>query len=368
MTDYYVDSSATGGGSGTTTGDPFDLSEMWSQISSQASGNVFNVKAGTYILDAAYLPFAAGSTTAPAIIRGYTTTPNDLIAKPTTSLTAGTDYPLFKATTASQYAGINGSYWHIENMGFESTANRPAWYLRTAISSYLNCSFLASYSGSNVAAISSYGSRNHFVGCWFESTNASSTQNNVSVSSHNDFYGCVFKCATTGANINLAGYGGVHQSVIIGGLVGFQQSYAGALGMVCGNTFYNCTTGVRYRNDNDKYLCSNNLFHSCTTGIDFFSSTTSFAPIVNNSFYNCTTNIDPHNSLMPALATIVESSDPLVNAGTDFALVDGAASVASGYPYIYPLIAQQQFLDVGGVQKQSSGSSGGSSTFHPLAQ
>ena len=129
--------------------------------------------------------------------------------------------------------------------------------------------------------------------------------------------------------------------------------------MCCGNTFYNNTTGVRYRNDNDKFLCANNLFHSCTTGIDFFQSTTNFAPIINNSFYNCVTNIDTHNTLVPALATIVEPSDPLVNAGTDFALVDGAASVASGYPYIYPLIAQRQFLDVGGVQKQSSGSSGG---------
>lgn len=365
MTDYYVDSSASGGGAGTSTGDPFDLSEMWGQINSQAAGNTFHVKAGTYILDAAYLPSAAGSTTAPAIIRGYTTTPNDLIAKPTTSLTAGTDYPLFKATTASQYAGINGSYWHIENMGFESTANRPAWYMRTSISSYLNCSFVVSDTGTNASAISSYGSRNHFVGCSFESTNASSTRNNVAMTSHNDFYGCVFKCAGTGANVNLAGYGGVHQSVIIGGLVGFQQSYNGALGMCCGNTFYNNTTGVRYRNDNDKFLCANNLFHSCTTGIDFFSSTTNFAPIINNSFYNCTTNIATHNSLVPALATIVESSDPLVNAGTDFALVNGAASVESGYPYIYPLIAQRQFLDVGGVQKESSGGGGGS-TVHPL--
>ncbi len=359
MTDYYVSADATGGGSGTSTGDPFDLGEMWGQINTSASGNTFHVKAGTYTLDSNYLPSANGSASAPAVIRGYTSTPNDLAAKPTTSLTAGVDYPLFKTTSSSYYAGINGSYWQIESMGFKSTSNRPAWYMRTNTSCYLNCSFTVTSTGDKNNAISSYGARNHFVGCSLESTNASSVRSCVALSSHNDFHSCVFRTTGTGVCLALSGYGGVHNSLIIGGSVGCQISYNGSLGMVCGNTFYDNDVGFRYGADGDKWLCANNLFHSCTTGIDFNSVATRFAPIVNNSFFNCTTNVDTHNTLVPALETISEPSDPLTNAGTDFSLVDGASSVLSGFPHTLPLVGQRQFLDVGAVQKESSSGSGG---------
>ena len=158
----------------------------------------------------------------------------------------------------------------------------------------------------------------------------------------------------------MSGYGSFNQCVFIGGTIGISLSYNGSLGQITNNTFYNqSTAGLRYTYPHtDKWLCANNLFHSCATGIDFNGVTATHAPIINNSFYNCTTNIATHSSSIPALETIVESSDPLANAGTDFSLAAGSSSLESSYPYIYQLIDQRQYLDVGAVQKESTGGGG----------
>jgi hypothetical protein len=219
---------------------------------------------------------------------------------------------------------------------------------------------LATAAGSNSHACASYGSISTFIGCTFEIDNASSGRRGADFSSHNNFYGCVFKTNGTGEACALSGYGGASNCVFIGGSVGFKYLYNGSLGAVTNCTFYNNTTGVEQIHATDKWLLANNLFHGCTTGIAF-ASTSSYAHVINNSFYNCTTNIATHNSRAPALSTITESSDPLTNAGTDFSLAAGANSLESSYPYIYQLIGQRQYLDVGAVQKESGGGSGGSS-------
>lgn len=75
ITEYYVSTSASGGGAGTSEGDPYTLAEA---LADSAGGKRFNVKDdGTYTLTANFTPAAGGWDTAPLEFRGYSATIGD---------------------------------------------------------------------------------------------------------------------------------------------------------------------------------------------------------------------------------------------------------------------------------------------------
>ena len=373
MTTYYVDPDAMEGDDGESVDAPWTWDEFLNHINTGGAGDIIYVKAGTYYHYGSGSIYGSGAATTPIVVRGYSSTPGDLDGKRTSSMTPGTNMPLVQMYSSSNYFGIDGTYWSWENIAFKrnDNANRPAYYMRTDYSHYNNCRFIALGTGGTSAySCEGNGGRNTFIACSFEITSASASAANVVVSGHNSFHGCVFKQGTSSkVNYYNDKYGTFSNNFFIGGSIGFQGAGQTNLATVVGNTFYNCTTGATYRvTSGISYI--NNLFHTCTTGIDSNSNAqfgssgdNNSTPLINNnSFFNCSTNIANVNANTPARDTIAESSDPLTNAGTDFSLVSGASSLESGFPYMFPLIDQRQYLDVGAVQKEDGGGGGGGST------
>ena len=367
MTDYYIAADAAGGGDGLSTSDPLTLAEMvgtsGGKVKTDAPGNTFHVKAGTYDVNSTYLPTPNPGNKVGAEVVGYKTTPGDLDAKIATGSPQvfGTDLPLFEVSSDSRYIGIDGSFWSFRNLSFTSSANRPAYYARAYYSSYRNCHFVNTGSGGTRAwATEADNSRNVFVGCSFRSTNSANTQTCVKINTHHNFFGCYFEHANTSAEImTFGGYGTVANCIFVGGGVGLYASGNSSLQLYANNTFYNqATSGLQLR-DNTGITVTNNLFHTCSTGIDVLGQSSSYdgmiACIENNAYFNVTTPNSAYlNTLIVERDSITESSDPLTDAaGGDFSLVAGANSVGAAFPAQVPFLANGNHADVGALQKEA---------------
>lgn len=376
MTDYYVDASASGGGSGTSTGDPFDFSEMMSQITSSASGNVFHVKAGTYDVDAAYAVTADGVNKVGAEIVGYKTTPGDLDSKISTgsAQTFGTDLPVFETTNASNSLSLDGGFWSFRNLAFKSTVNKPGFYLLTYSSSCRNCHFLnTNGSGSDSHAVYADNSRNTMIGCSFRSTNAANSVFSAVFTGSNNFYNCYFEHVSGSSGLfQFGGNGTISNCIFVGGNRGVYAYNSHTNQLWLNNTFYNQSTSSLQLRDNSGLAVMNNIFHSCGTGIDVLGQLSAYdgviAVVENNMYYNVTTPVSAYiNTLIAERNAITASSDPLTDvASGDFSLVADADGIGVGYPYQFPHIAKRQYTDVGALQKDGVTVNG--TIFHPLAQ
>ncbi len=368
MTDYYVAADASGGGSGTSTGDPFDFDEMMSEINSSASGNTFHVQAGTYDVDGSYIINASGGNNAGAEIVGYKTTPGDLDSKISTgaSQTFGTDLPVFETTDSSNSFGIDGSFWSFRNLAFKSTVDQPGFYLRTYNSSYRNCHFLnTNGSGSDSHATIADNARNTLIACSFRNTNSANTVFASVFTSHTSFYGCYFSHANSSSSLlQYGGYGAFANNIFAGGARAVYAYNSSTNNVYLNNTFYNQATSSLQLRDNTGLAAINNIFHTCGTGIDVLSQSAAYDGLIiameNNLYYNCTNPVSSYiNTLIPERDRITASSDPLTNAASgDFSLVDGADGIGAAYPYQMPHVANRQYIDVGAMQKEA-GSGGG---------
>ena len=380
MTDYYVAADASGGGAGTSTGDPFDFSEMLGQINVSAGGNIFHVKAGTYDVDSTYSMNANGGNKVGAEIVGYKTTPGDLDSKISTGTAQafGTDLPVFETTDSANSFGIDGSFWSFRNLAFKSTVDQPAFYLRTYNSSYRNCHFLnTNGSGSSSWAVNADNQRNTLMGCSFRNTNSANVDFTATFSSNNSFNGCYFEHANTSSGdglMHFGGWGTVANCIFVGGVRGVYGNNSHTNTVYLNNTFYNHTNSALQLRDNSGLACINNIFHTCGTGIDVLGSSSSWNGLIvameNNMYFNVTTPVSAYiNTLISERDAITASSDPLADpASGDFSLVDGADGIESAFPYQVPHVAIRQYIDVGALQKEAGGGGGSGSIFHPLAQ
>lgn len=370
MTDYYVDANATGGGSGTSTSDPFDFSEFMAQINSASSGNIFHVKAGTYDVDSTYLMNANGGNKVGAEIVGYKSTPGDLDSKISTgsAQTFGTDLPVFQTTDAANSFGIDGSFWSFRNLAFESTVNQAAFYLRVFSSSLRNCHFRnTNGSGTSSWACNADNQRNTLMGCSFRNTNAANVVFSAVFSSNNSFNNCYFEHANTSSGNGLfqfGGWGTLANCIFVGGVRGVYGNNSNTNTVYLNNTFYNQPTSAVQLRDNSGLACINNIFHTCGTGIDVLGQSAVYNGLIvameNNMYFNVTNPVSSYiNTLIAERDRITASSDPLTDpASGDFSLVDGADGIGAAFPYQIPHIANRQYSDVGALQKEA-GAGGG---------
>lgn len=364
---YCIDGGA-GLHDGTSEANAWSLAEA---IANAAGGHRINVKAATFANTTTSRTFGTGggaaTTAAPKWWRGYKATIGDMDGHPSSTRTAGTDFPLFTFTTGS--VTVSDPHNTFSNIEFRGTA--PGTRLvgvsaAAAAVKFIRCRFDCQEAAATSYSLRISGANAHCTNCWFKGT---SSVNHVVISEErNGFNGCVFRGGGNGVFLD-ASTG--HQRVIDcvfddNGDDAIECTGSASHGLVVdGCTIYspgghgiNVTTAIP-----GYFLVHNNLFHTITVASKYalnLPSGTNYPHVVGNAYYNVTTRF---NNLTESLEffDISESSDPCTNAaGHDFSLVTGASSKGAALAQLFENESYKSWRDAGAVQRQEpAGGSGG---------
>lgn len=374
-TERYVDSAAAGGGDGTTSATS-GANGAWTlaeAIAASNAGHRLNVKAGTYANTTTDRTFGIGAgaatTTSPKWWRGYTSTIGDLDTNPSTTRTAGTDFPLFTFTTGDVL--ISGVHQTFSNIEIRGTA--PGQRLVSVTGS--KCKFIRCRFDCQEAAATSYTVRASsdgiaFVNCWFKGT---STVNQVAhFEERITADGCVFRGGGNGLLIDGAVEHNIRDCIFDdNGDDAIEMAGNGSRNVVIdGCTFYspgghgiNNTTTVP-----GALVVRNCLFHTITTASKYglrMVGDTNVPVLAGNTWYNVTTRT---NNLLQTLIGaggleffgIAEGSDPLTNAAShDLSVVSGASTKGAALPALFENESYKSFRDGGAVQREEAGGGSG---------
>lgn len=326
-TERYVRADAAGGGDGTTDTNS-GANGAWTLAEAIAASNAgyrMNVRAGTYANTTTSRTFGVGAgaatTTSPKWWRGFTSTAGDLDNKPTSVLTAGTDFPLFTFTTGS--VTMSGVHQWFTNIEFRGTA--PGTRLVGVTGS--KCKFHRCRFDCQEAASTSYAFRQSVDGvvcsqCWFKGTG---TANHVVVNEERAFYlGCSFHGGGNGL------YADATSSTIAVLMCIFDDCGDDGIDLAGSGTwpvvvdrcsFYSCGgNGIRIAT-NIPILCSitNSIFSQCGAyGINNATGTnTNIVYRANNLFYSNTSGDENGFGDSPYFDYETDSASPYEDAAND---------------------------------------------------
>lgn len=369
-TERYVDSAAAGGGDGTTSATS-GANGAWTlaeAISNSNAGHRLNVKAGTYANTTTSRTFGTGAgaatTTAPKWWRGYTSAIGDLDSAPTSTLTAGTDFPLLTFTSGS--VTCSDSFNIFSNIEFRGTA--PGTRLVGVSGSkvkFVRCRFDNQEAASTSYAARASGDGDVFTDCWFKAT---STAAHVVIGEERIILsGCVFRGGGNGILVDVASG---EQSLLdcvfddngddaieINGSTGRVATIDGCTIYSPGGHGINVTTAVPA-----SLLVRNCLFHTITVASKYalsMPSGSNMPLIAGNAYYNVSAKFNNVTESLEFYA-IAEGSDPCTNAAShDFSLVTGASSKGAALAGLFENESYKSYRDAGAVQRQESGGSAG---------
>ena len=364
-TERYCSPTGAGAHDGTTAGDAWDLGEA---ITNANAGHRINLIAGTYANTTTSRTFATGAgaatTTAPKWWRGYTSTIGDLDSHPSSTRTAGTDFPLLTFTTGS--VSISGVHQIFSNIEFRMTGAGATRLVSVTGSKckFIRCRFDNQDANSASYAVRASADGGYFNNCWFKAT---STATHVVVSEERILFdGCVVRGGGNGFFLT----GAFSQEVLDcicddNGDDGIElQGSASVPQVIDGCTVY--SPGGHGINNTSAVPCNllvrGCLFHTITTAgkyaINMFGGT-SVPHITGNAYYNVTTRFNNVTESLEFFA-ISEGSDPCTNAAShDFSLVSGASSKGAALPQLFENESYKGWRDAGAVQREEPASSSG---------
>lgn len=317
-----------------------------------------NVKAGTYANAATTRTFAlTGTATAPVWWRGYKTTPGDQDSN--SAAVEGTDIPSWTFTTGA--ATLSASHHIFASIGITSSSTGTSvsmtgvgltWYhMRITNTSTGNCLSMV-----NSSAV--------FERCYFQAGTAGAFC--VSVTSNNSVWdGCYWKSGVIGMRIG-AGTMPIVRSCIFDSQQGDAINFNGAaIATVIGCSFYApLGNGINIANITNPITVINNYFEnvsqSSKAAINNTSGTNTDAiRAIGNAYFNCTATV-----LGLGDFPLIFDNGTLASAGfvapasQNFAINTVGQGIAE--PGTFETFSNfQGYLDIGAVQHQGSGSSGG---------
>lgn len=362
-TERYVRADAAGGADGTndTTDGTTGAWTLAEAASSYAAGQRINIRAGSYANSAGALNFSTAATTTNGIwIRGFNTTPGDLDDRPTSQLTPGTDMPVIDNTTFG-YVNFTGAMLKVTSIAFTSSVgNRPALYFRSNYGLLHRCRLDHSAARSTYLLDVQTPARNAVSECAIECGNASSTWPVIGALDLNSIIRCLVKSASTSADlISVGTNSSISGNLLIGGRSGVAAASAPQLCDITRNTFYgqdaDCIKGIGPPNRMTAYC---NLFANwggyAVNGNNTGTAVTGIQ-LIGNAFYDGTPGTGRLNDVFESfeLDSVIESSDPFVDAANDdFTVASGASSY--GASNLFEKDGPVTYGDIGAIQHQDS--------------
>lgn len=341
-TERYVDASASGGGTGTSTSDPWTLVEAWNN---STGGMKVNIKAGNYTISSNLDRNLGGTDSSPIWWSGYKTTPGDSDEIFSTQKAEITDIP--KVTLSSGYYWVErGGRWHVSSMSFVSNSNsRPALWPLGLNNRIWNCRCVNN--AVNTFALQC-GGHSDIVNCYFEQ-NGSSSPNMVDLS-YSNWFGCEFVSLVNNSSV-------ATQSPFWGSIINciFRNlqngiSIGGGCPSIIGNTFYNISQNAINITSSCNALIVNNYFSNITGSAVSSSSTLGTMHIAGNAYESVGTEL---TNVYEDFQTnsFNDSSDQFVGSGNNnFTLKSTSNGYAAGLPIMFQESAVKSYSDIGAIQ------------------
>lgn len=361
-TERYVDAAAAGGGDGTTTATS-GANGAWTlaeAIAAYAAGQRINVKAGTYANTTTSRTFGtSGTTTAPVWWRGYNTTAGDIDTN--NSLTK----PAITFTTGQMV--LSGSYQLFSNLdisGAQTTNGQVRINTGTKIWVH-RCRIACTSANANGRAISMASGDNAVTNCYLTAT---TTATNIVDNAQN---GTTFIANTfAGGSVGVL-VGGTPPQLYAFNVFRGQSSDAIRTSStsrvwLIGNTVYGAgADGFNIQAAPTLIFAAGNILSNSTGyGIDQSSGTNSANVLrMNNLFYSNTSGKENGFGDWPSIAEQTGSSSPFTNAGaSDLSLAATSNALNNGPPApgTFENESYTSYLDIGAVNRQSSGAGAGS--------
>ena len=366
-TDYYVDATASGGGTGTSAGDPWTLAEAFSNA---GTNQRVNIKAGTYSVSSPLFCNPALTTDNPLWWRGYKTSIGDLDNKFTGDLVDGTDIPVFEITSNNNYIILDAQYHMMSGLCFKkkSTDAYPAFYDRRGFTWAKNCRFVieaASSVHANAKVISRNSGAIHltYLNCEFKSNQAM----NICVDNYTaSFYShCLFDASSANYHLSGSGHGNDIQDCIFKGSTVACIYLSNARTKIQNNTFVDVGDDAIAFTGANPMVC-NNYFHSvtgfCVSNKN--ASGTNDILLANNAFYNSANKFE-NMADANEFDAIADSSDKFVDkAAGDYSLQFTSNAYSAGNGGFWSL-GSTDHADIGAIQSADP-SGGGGAVLHPL--
>ena len=361
-TDRYVDAAAAGGGTGTSSADPWTLAEA---VSNSAAGMRVNIKAGVYEVTSSISTSFAGTHSDAVWWRGYTSTPGDLDDKFLANKITGTDLPQIKSVSGSVV--LNNSYFNISGLAFTtSSGSYPAVYDRRIRSWAKNCRFHHEGTFGDVVSSTNSSTYLRYLSCEFRGYQAEITHASKSLvggRNGSQFIGCLFHCDTAnsayGVNAN-----GSYISIINCVFYNLKSAYyAWFPAYITNNTIidmsqdaiaisYSAASSLGQIDATANYHIVSNYFANvsgyCIGGFATTQQNGSLL-IANNAFYNCPNRLQ-YTGDAPEFDSVSDSSDSFVDsANSNYELTSSSAAYANGLGrfWSFPTVSH---ADIGAVQ------------------
>ena len=353
-TDRYVSVAGGGAHDGTSEANAWTLAEAIT--AAPASGTRINVKAGTYANTTTSRALSlTGTTTAPIWWRGYNTTIGDRDTNP--ALTP----PLISFTTGTLTAG--GAHQVFSHLDIYADANTS----RTCNVTGANLLFdrcrieNANAASGSYAMTNASSATNLFTRCDLKATSTADRVASIGIGSQ--FYGCVIRGGIAGVHATSVPVELVHCVIHGQSSHGLHLITTGATVRALSCTFYGQGgDGIRMDVLPSTFCEIYNCAFSTITGTAINNNSganTNVVKRMGNGFHACGANEAGFGD-SPALDNVAESNAPFTNAGAlNFSLVSSSTFKAAGQPGLFEAQSYTSYFDIGAVQRQESGSSGG---------
>lgn len=363
-TEKYV--TVTGGGlhDGSSEANSWTLTEALSAV----VGDRVNVKAGTYVIGSTInFSTQSGSTTNHFALRGYKTTIGDMDGIPTTVLVPGTDIPLVETPSSSYYFMVSASHACVNNMAFDNQAWVQRVYMRSIGGLVTRCQFESS--GGYPALMMDGGNQYSTVNeCYFHAT-GTAPATLVAANGSECFFGCVFDGGVSAFTSTLR-FRSFFNCLFMNQTGNCLPNNGYGWCPILSCTFYNIGLDAinATATTTAPQMVMNNVFHT-VGGYAVGNSGTGIFQVRNNLIYNVTSGIMQTNDWDLQAENITDASDPFVDtAGGDYRLVSASGGYGKAAAQKMPHTLVESKKDIGAFQHDDPSSSGGGSTFHPLAQ
>lgn len=359
-TERYVRDDAAGGGDGTTNTNS-GANGAWTlaeAIASYASGQRLNVRAGTYSNTTTSRTFGtAGTTTAPIWWRGFNTTIGDI----------DTDNTLTKPaiTFSTGRFIVSAAHQIFSNLDISGAQTTNGQVVTTAANvRFDRCRFECTAANANGRALYITGNDNIVTRCWIKATSSApsgevATTTLRTVLDHCSIVGGSHGWVVAVANTTILLFNSFNDP----GGDPIRVTAAAAI-IAVGNTLYSASSdGIEITSATAfGYLAHNLIANSSAWGINQSSGgNTNTIQRLGNAFYDNSSGTETGFGDSPTFQDVTESGSPFTNAGSgDLSLVSGASSKGVGAPGAHEnQSGYTTYLDVGAVQRQEAGGSGG---------
>jgi len=360
FTERYVTTSGSSSNGGTNdTTDAWDFQTGWQSV---GLGIRLNVKAGTYNLNFGGVGITNGGTAptaaSPAWIRGYTTTPGDLVySRDSNGNLVTTGMPTINLSAQDRLQTV--ACVMLEGLNISGSRSNELMYVGGYAWMY-NCKILNNYNtGFSVSSAISVGDfAQTIVGCDSIKTGTDAAYS-IIANAGTSIVGCKITGAAGIAICVFSGCFAVIDCVIYDSTIGVQIASIsfGQSPCVSNNTFYNCTTcAIDLPNSGNMPYCNIALVNNHVTDCNRFynnnyTSVTQFTMIKNRTRDN--TNADVNVGDWPAKDALTvdngNATSDYVNATSkNFFLKPTAVGRSTGL---------MRYRDVGAMQSPSSSNS-----------